>query len=271
MICGNTGCGRYDSAHAYKHYEETSHCYAMDITSQHVWDYAGDGYVHRLIQNKDATTNSRLIDLPGAVKHPNSAYRAESEDNVPREKMESMANEYTYLLTSQLDSQRRYFEEQLERAVDKASSACNRAETAAKSANEATSKAQASSAQFEEQQKTILLLEKNLEKVTLRSQRFEKMARDMSNQAREEKSMNDGLLARIKAAEEASRARDEEVSKLREEKAELQDLNRDLSIFIESREKVQELQAQGEEVEMGSSGVVESKKSGKGKGKGRKK
>ena len=98
LICGNTACGRYDSAHAFAHWEATSHCYAMDINSQHVWDYAGDGYVHRLIQNKP---DSRLIDLP-ARHHPNTAFRAEAEDSVPREKMENMANEYTYLLTSQL-------------------------------------------------------------------------------------------------------------------------------------------------------------------------
>jgi len=79
LICGNTGCGRYDSAHAFAHWEATSHCYAMDINSQHVWDYAGDGYVHRLIQNKP---DSKLIDLP-ARRHPNAAFRAEAEDSVP--------------------------------------------------------------------------------------------------------------------------------------------------------------------------------------------
>ena len=36
LICGSIGCGRYDSAHAYAHYEETSHCYAMDLSTQRV-------------------------------------------------------------------------------------------------------------------------------------------------------------------------------------------------------------------------------------------
>jgi BRCA1-associated protein len=63
LICGNVGCGRYDSAHAFAHYESTAHSYAMDVTTQHVWDYTGDGYVHRLIQNK---SDGHLVDLPAA-------------------------------------------------------------------------------------------------------------------------------------------------------------------------------------------------------------
>ncbi|GAB7340213.1 hypothetical protein MBLNU457_6680t1 [Dothideomycetes sp. NU457] len=267
LICGNIGCGRYDSAHAYAHYESTSHCYAMDIASQHVWDYAGDGYVHRLIQNKE---NRQLIDLP----HPNNAYRAEGDDSVPREKFESMANEYTYLLTSQLDSQRRYFEEQLERAVDKASIASQRAEEASKSARQAVTRLETMQAQTEDQNATIARLEKSMEKASLRADKFEKLARDMSKQAREEKTMNEGLLARIKVAEQTAKDKEEEVKKLGLEKAELEDMNRDLTIFISSQEKVRELQEQGEEVEMGRLSLPERPAESTGakrKGKGRKK
>src|SRR5690606_27533458 len=52
LICGNIGCGRYDEAHAFSHYKETSHAYAMDIDTQRIWDYASDNYVHRLLQSK---------------------------------------------------------------------------------------------------------------------------------------------------------------------------------------------------------------------------
>ena len=71
------------------------------------------------------------MDLPAAseggklIEHGMSAFGA---DTVPREKMEAMGNEYAYLLTSQLDSQRLYYEEQLDRAVDKASKAAVAAE-----------------------------------------------------------------------------------------------------------------------------------------------
>ena len=53
LICGNVGCGRYGRAHAHQHYTQTTHLYALELETQRVWDYAGDGYVHRLIQVSD--------------------------------------------------------------------------------------------------------------------------------------------------------------------------------------------------------------------------
>lgn len=268
LICGNTGCGRYDSAHAFAHWESTSHCYAMDINSQHVWDYAGDGYVHRLIQNKP---DSKLIDLP-ARRHPNAAFRAEAEDSVPREKMENMANEYTYLLTSQLDSQRRYYEDQLERAVDKASTASARAEEASRAATTLANEMAALRVENKEHAAAMARIEKSIEKAANRADKFEKMARDMSSQLREEKTMNEGLLQRIHAAEAKAKESQHEAEKMKAEKADLEEMNHDLTMFISSQEKVKELQAQGEEVIDGSAFAPEQQpQQGRKKGKGKKK
>ncbi|KAJ2157772.1 hypothetical protein GGF46_004260 [Coemansia sp. RSA 552] len=52
LICGTIGCGRYTKGHAKDHFEQTQHPYSMELESQCVWDYAGDGYVHRLLQNE---------------------------------------------------------------------------------------------------------------------------------------------------------------------------------------------------------------------------
>ncbi|GAB7363806.1 hypothetical protein MBLNU230_g4373t1 [Neophaeotheca triangularis] len=265
LICGNIGCGRYDSAHAYAHYEATSHCYAMDISTQHVWDYAGDGYVHRLIQSKP---DSSLIDLPARDRHENEAFRAEGGESVPREKMENMANEYTYLLSSQLEGQRRYFEEQVERAVDKAGQAVARAEQAAASAQTAVRELEDANAERDEAKSALERLELSLEKSDRSRAKFEQMARDMSKQLREEKTMNEGLLKRIKAADEQAEAAQSEALKAREEKKDLEEMNHDLTMFISSQEKVKELQAQGEEVVDGSASAPGRPK---GKGKGRKK
>jgi BRCA1-associated protein len=272
LICGNIGCGRYDSAHAYAHYEVTSHCYAMDISSQHVWDYAGDGYVHRLIQNKSTTESSTKGgsgDLPARSKHENEAFHSEAGDSVPREKMENMANEYAYLLTSQLEGQRRYFEEQVERAADKAAEAIARAE-------EATTKNAQSSAECEELRSThqqmidaLARVEKAFEKSEATRLKFEQMARTMTSQLREERTMNEGLLARIKLADQKVEAAHSEAEAAKQEKKELEEMNHDLTMFISSQEKVKELQAQGEEIMDGSVSVPEPPK--KGKGKGRKK
>ncbi|KAM0716305.1 hypothetical protein Q7P37_007750 [Cladosporium fusiforme] len=268
LICGNLGCGRYDSAHAYAHYEETSHCYAMDISTQHVWDYAGDGYVHRLIQSKP---DSRLIDMPsseGRQRHENEAFRSEGGDSVPREKMESMAAEYTYLLTSQLEGQRRYFEEQVERAVDKASQASARADEAATQAQKSATDASLAQQDRESAAATLSRAEKALERSEKAREKFEKLAREMSSQLREEKTMNEGLLKRIRAADEKAESAKKEAEKAKEETAEAQDMVNDLTMYISSQEKIKELQAAGEDVVEGGSGVVQGpKKKGKGKKK----
>lgn len=104
LICGNVGCGRYNSKHAIQHYENTSHCFAMDIATQRVWDYAGDNYVHRLIQNE---VDGKLVEVGsssregGNMKH-NKEYHLE----------------YVQVLISQLESQREYYESKLQQTYE---------------------------------------------------------------------------------------------------------------------------------------------------------
>ena len=100
VICGHIGCGRYQEQHAYQHYQQTAHTFSMHLVNQRVWDYAGDNYVHRLIQEKGES-------VPKVVAYDNS-------EDVEDEKMDSLTLEYTYLLTNQLESQRLYFEEKIE-------------------------------------------------------------------------------------------------------------------------------------------------------------
>ncbi|CAH1991181.1 unnamed protein product [Acanthoscelides obtectus] len=100
LICGHVGCGRYQGGHAASHYRETGHCYALQLGSHRVWDYKGDNFVHRLLQNK---ADGKLV--------ASEAPLAESEE--AQEKVDSVQLEFTYLLTSQLEEQRMYFEEKM--------------------------------------------------------------------------------------------------------------------------------------------------------------
>ena len=283
LICGNVGCGRYDSAHAFAHYEATRHSYAMDISTQHVWDYAGDGYVHRLIQNK---TDGKLVHLPAAryTKNPSGGMIGLGADMVPREKMEAMGNEYAYLLTSQLDSQRRYFEEQLERAVDKASRASAAADAAAAHLDTLSARFQALERSHASLQSTLRDLERETTRTTRRADRADERARTLARDAAEEKTLNDSLMARVRHLEarlvEAAAVHD----RLAVEKRELEEQNRDLGFFISGGEKLRAMQEQGEEVVDGTVEVpvpvaeggdeAEGEKGGgkkKRKGKGRRK
>ena len=258
LVCGNIGCGRYDGAHAFDHFKQTSHSLAMDIESQRVWDYVGDGYVHRIIQNK---ADGKLVELPAAdhsaLDPPDWA------DAVPREKWENMSVEYTHLLTSQLESQRTYFEEKVERAADKASQAT----AAAASAQEAAEKATTLLSDLESKyaalvNETIPSLERDKARAERRADKFETMARKMEKEWREEKTINTSLMERVEFL-------DKEVQKLKAENADIAEQNRDLSFFISGMEKLKD---QGEDVVEGTVSVPDPQpEGGKRKGKGRRK
>jgi BRCA1-associated protein len=183
--------------------------------------------------------------------------------------MENMANEYAYLLTSQLEGQRRYFEEQVERAVDKAAEAIARAEEATSKTSQALAECEKLRSAQQEMSESLARAEKALERSETTRVKFEQMARDMSSKLREERTMNEGLLARIKVADQKAETAHAEAEVAKLEKIELEEMNHDLTMFISSQEKVKELQAQGEDVVEGSVSVPELSK--KGKGKGRKK
>ncbi|KAI8910360.1 hypothetical protein EDD86DRAFT_205195, partial [Gorgonomyces haynaldii] len=121
LICANVGCGRYVQKHAEEHYLKTNHIYALEIETQRVWDYAGDGYVHRIIQNK---SDGKLVQLPAPATIPQSNRRlgldtlmdpslVTVEDTLVAEKMENLGSEYATLLHAQLSTQRHWYEHQI--------------------------------------------------------------------------------------------------------------------------------------------------------------
>lgn len=105
LLCGNIGCSRYRNEHAELHFKSTGHTYSLEIDTQRVWDYAGDGYVHRLIQNN---ADGKLVE----VADPNSpCNKGLSEKGKSKTTMDALVVEYNYLLTSQLESQRVFYEQ----------------------------------------------------------------------------------------------------------------------------------------------------------------
>ncbi|KNG82665.1 RING and UBP finger domain protein [Aspergillus nomiae NRRL 13137] len=256
LICGVVGCGRYDGAHAFDHYKETSHAFAMDLATQRVWDYVGDAYVHRIIQSK---TDGKLVELPAA---DNSALDPPDwTDAVPREKLENMSVEYTHLLTSQLESQRAYFEEIVERAVDKASQASAAAASAQEAAEKATANFRSLHKQYDKlENETLPNLERDKSRAEKRAEKFEAMARKMEKEWREEKTMNESLMQRIEHLTS-------EVESLKVANADLTEQNRDLTFFISGSER---LKNESEDIVQGTVSVPEpqtNKKKGKGKGR----
>ncbi|EPS29016.1 hypothetical protein PDE_03962 [Penicillium oxalicum 114-2] len=268
LICGSVGCGRYDGAHAFDHWKQTSHAFAIDLHSQRVWDYVGDAYVHRIIQSK---TDGKLVELPAAdhsaLDPPDWA------DAVPREKLENMSVEYTHLLTSQLESQRAYFEEIVERAADKASQASAAATAAENAASAATARLAELQTQFDAlSSESLPSMERERSRLEKRAEKFESLARRLEKDYREEKTMNSSLMEKLDHVSGENLSLKGEIETLKAEILDLQEQNRDLTFFISGSQK---LQGAGEDIEQGTVSVpdpppgTESGKKKRNRGKGR--
>jgi len=85
--------------HALQHFVETQHTFALELQTQRVWDYVGDNYVHRLIQNR---VDGKLVEFSSPYENNNS----KPKDDI----MTKLELQYDFLLTSQLELQRQYYQ-----------------------------------------------------------------------------------------------------------------------------------------------------------------
>ncbi|CEI87965.1 hypothetical protein RMCBS344292_02370 [Rhizopus microsporus] len=112
----------------------------LSIQCRHtrIWDYLGDGYVHRLLQNM---VDGAIVELPpneansskSSLGHSHDEDEPKSGDSSTKNpsiirptdgmmnKLENISTEYTFMLTSQMDSQRMYYEDQLDALTKQAS------------------------------------------------------------------------------------------------------------------------------------------------------
>ncbi|KAJ3106820.1 hypothetical protein HDU97_005532 [Phlyctochytrium planicorne] len=227
------------AAHAAAHYEETSHPFALEIETQRVWDYAGDGYVHRLIQNK---ADGKLVELPPPSMDSDNAVLATYDGHLNKgEKMDSLGLEYTYLLTSQLESQRLWYESKISELQI---SMVHELSEASAEGNVDIKRLEEQSMAFKKERddlrrqvvaatKERRVLEKRVDKL---SESFELL------QARlmEEREMNEALRrnqdtwkAELKAKDQLLEEKDRTVEELKEQV-------RDLMFYLETQQKVEQ-------------------------------
>ncbi|EJF64159.1 zf-UBP-domain-containing protein [Dichomitus squalens LYAD-421 SS1] len=241
LICGNIGCGRYGRAHAHAHYVSTTHLYALELETQRVWDYAGDGYVHRLIQNK---ADGKLVELPSAA----AAVGARSEgagggptaaDALSAEKIEAIGIEYSYLLTSQLDSQRTFYEEQtteLRKQLDAMRTLVEQLSAEVESTRSRAREDQEQRARQDDAR--ILELERERAKADKRAEKASELARTLARELREERAVSEGLMKNLAKAKEQAEAASRETAELREKVQELQDQVRDVMFFLDAKSRI---------------------------------
>ncbi|XP_028067684.1 BRCA1-associated protein-like isoform X5 [Camellia sinensis] len=148
VICGFVGCGRYKEGHSIRHWKETQHCYSLELDTQRVWDYAGDNYVHRLIQSK---TDRKLVELNHYCAHAddgcgscNCSIDTGFSETLLNSKVENqIVNEYSELLTTQLENQKIYFESLLQEVEEETEREISEAIEKAATGNQKLQKMQA--------------------------------------------------------------------------------------------------------------------------------
>lgn len=211
------------------------HLYALELETQRVWDYAGDGYVHRLIHNK---ADGKLVELPSASTMtsggagPGGPGRS---DALAAEKIEAIGIEYSYLLSSQLDSQRAFFEDQ-KRALE----ASVRAEQEAqKELREQIGVAEKGKAKAEEK----------VVKMGETTKRLEKMFR-------EERAMSDGLKRNMEVLKEKADVAEKERKELEGKVKDLEEQLRDVMFFLQARDQIEASGGDGVVGEMAGGDVV---------------
>eukprot|EP00731_Ephydatia_muelleri_P023679 Em0015g1262a len=220
LICGVVGCGRYVGGHANNHFVETQHTFAMHLDTGRVWDYAGDNYVHRLVQNK---SDGKLVEVSGMT----GAVAGE-------EKIDSIQLEYTYLLTTQLESQRLFFEEKIARFEKEAN---EQAVATQSRCRELMAGRDAMEEQVSELRREKMASEKK------HGQLQEKLTK-LSLELNEEKELNRCLLDNQKSWKDrvtGLESRLEDVVKQKD--TEIQDLKdqvRDLMFYLETQKKIED-------------------------------
>ncbi|RKF59282.1 RING finger protein ETP1-like protein [Erysiphe neolycopersici] len=290
LICGNVGCGRYKGGHAKDHWKQKAHCFALEIETQYVWDYAEDVWVHRLIRDKgeDSKLIEQTQEKPCLIDNDGTHQSHSSdEDLVSRNKLEILGIEYTHLLTSQLESQRVYFEDLINKSAVEAANSSSAASSAALSERRVQKELEALEQAHKSLKTEHALQARELEREKQRAEKTAEMARSFSKNLAEERRVSEGLMQRIEHLNRriTNLLNDQEVIKA--ENSELRETNRDLLFCLSARDKVRELEANTEsglakgELEAGvlclpnstpsQEGEKDSKDKNNGKGKAKRK
>jgi BRCA1-associated protein len=214
-----------------------------------VWDYAGDGYVHRLIQTKN---DGKLVEFPPVASTGTYFHPADRvvDDDVSREKLDAMGMEYTYLLTTQLDSQRVYYEERIAAAADKAAKAAKAVDQATTQIHTMQNLIESSTSQLQTLQaekdaliKTLAETVKAKERTETKCVKLGDTARNWQKELKEEKLLTEGLMVKVRTLTEENDA-------LRVEGGDLKEQNQDLMFMLENMGR--------EDIQGGDVGVAQS-------------
>lgn len=240
LICGNVGCSRYaPEQHSLKHFVETGHCFAMELTTSRVWDYAGDNYVHRLITSE---ADGKIVEFPEKAAK-------ESESKVEL-KEHPDSEEYLELLLSQLISQREYYELLLNERNQSGGMRLRRGSSIVEGGIGSKRVAELESKVADLTDKFSKLSQNVVPALKRKIDMKDTSLRVASQELNETNSLNEGLLAKVEYLTQ-------ENAKLKAENEDLSDQVKDLMFYLESQEKFKD---QPDDVKEGTIVMKEKRK-----------
>ncbi|CAD6888239.1 unnamed protein product [Tilletia controversa] len=272
LICASVGCGRYKAGHAQQHFHESGHLYSLELETQRVWDYAGDGYVHRLIQNK---ADGKLVELPSGSSAASTPVRgggqrnirgaggtAESEDmsfpggsgkggsshrmmlggaggSDPEDKVESLGLEYSYLIASQLESQRSFYEEQVRLLQAELESSQHAQAQSRDRLHEAEGALASIQLRLGEMEVSQARLGQERDRAEKRAEKALELMRKHERDLHTERSQTAGLMKNLSAIRTERASVESELNALKAEMTDVREQMRDLMFFVSARDKVE--------------------------------
>lgn len=249
LICGFVGCGRYSQFHAGKHYHESGHCFALELATQRIWDYAADCFVQRIdfltcplinrnntiscsIGNHNSSQTSYTTPQPVDSSftqqisgfqghHPNPSRSSQFHNNPPKKTL-MISEEYEALIQSALEDQAQHFEGEISRL---------RAELTAQHIDEEKISGKESQ-EIEELQRNIQSLRSDVDclgRELLEGQAEEAMLRTRSKHLLREQADSQEMLNKVRA--EASMEHEEGKSQVEDLEQQIKDLTANLRMM----------------------------------------
>jgi BRCA1-associated protein len=222
----------------------------MELESQRVWDYGGDNYVHRLIQNK---ADGKVMELDsGSIQHRMSV----AVTDKTQEKLDALGLEFSSLLRSSLEAQRLFYEEKMSQSIrmiadlqSRLESMCSEQRSTADALSEQKSK-------WDELQESLENQKSEKQEVQQNECRLRDRIHALEKSIQEERALAEMLRANQKQWQVELQKKEEALAAKNVEMEDLKEQLRDVMMFLDARNKVEEALAK-ETTEEGRRAIIE--------------
>ncbi|KAF5355263.1 hypothetical protein D9758_006045 [Tetrapyrgos nigripes] len=219
----------------------------------------------------DAAADGKLVELPSAASSMSTSPRETGlgpspADALSAEKIEAIGIEYSYLLTSQLDSQRAYYEEQTTELQSEVGEMRMMLERMTRDLEQERRAAQdAENERRREEEARLAEVVKDKAKAQTRAEKMTELARRLEKDLREERAVSEGLMQNLTKLKEKTDEFEKDKEECRAKISELEEQLRDVMFFLEAKTEIEKGEgvageAAGGSIEMSSSKDSKKKK-----------